>query len=406
MKEELDRISLHLDRAFATSNWLEYFKSPKVHNLVESTSNHYILIITDSPPPTHKSKGRFHFEAMWVKREDCCEVINAAWDSGALSIMPEGVASNLIRCADALAIWNQNVVGNISKQIQEKRRSLNSLTMDDQHGSRGADINHLRKEINDLLDSKETIWRQRNKVHWYKEGDQNTKFSHTRASERRRKNTILELWNDNGEWCESKESITATAISYFENIYSTSFPTGIDEITNVVPGRVTEEMNTELTQVFTRDEVTKALQQLHPTKASNLDGMFAIFYHKYWDIMGSNITNIVLNVLNSNLPMTEINKTNISLIPKTNHPTKMTDFCPISLCNTTYKLISKILANRFKTILPSIISENQSTFTPDCLIIDNVLVAFEFMHYLNHKNDGKENYMSIKLDMSKAFDRV
>ena len=104
--------------------------------------------------------------------------------------------------------------------------------------------------------------------------------------------------------------------------------------------------------------------------------------------------------------MTEINKTNISLIPKTNHPTKMTNFCPISLCNTTYKLISKILANRFKTILPSIISENQSTFTPDCLIIDNVLVAFEFMHYLNHKNDGKENYMSIKLDMSKAFDRV
>ena len=214
------------------------------------------------------------------------------------------------------------------------------------------------------------------------------------------------LWNDNGECCESKESITATAISYFENIYSTSFPTGIDEITNVVPRRVTEEMNTELTQVFTRDEVSKALQQLHPTKAPNLDGMFAIFYHKYWDIAGSNITNMVLNVLNSNLPMIEINKTNISLIPKTNHPTKMTDFCPISLCNTTYKLISKILANRFKTILPSIISENQSTFTPDRLITDNVLVAFEFMHYLNHKNDGKENYMSIKLDMSKAFDRV
>ena len=116
--------------------------------------------------------------------------------------------------------------------------------------------------------------------------------------------------------------------------------------------------------------------------------------------------NMVLNVLNSNLPMTEINKTNISFIPKTNHLTKMTKFPPISLCNTTYKLISKILANRFKAILPSIILENQSAFTSDRLITDNVLVAFEFMHYLNHKNDGKENYMSIKLDMSKAFDRV
>ena len=84
----------------------------------------------------------------------------------------------------------------------------------------------------------------------------------------------------------------------------------------------------------------------------------------------------------------------------------MMDFCPISLCNTTYKLISKVLANKLKLLLPSIISENQSAFIPGCLISDNVLIAFEFMHYLNHKNEGKESFMSIKLDMSKAFDRV
>ena len=84
----------------------------------------------------------------------------------------------------------------------------------------------------------------------------------------------------------------------------------------------------------------------------------------------------------------------------------MADFRPISLCNTTYKLISKVLANRLKLILPSIITENQSAFIPGRLISDNILIAFDFMHYLNHKNEGKESYMSIKLDMSKAFDRV
>ena len=55
---------------------------------------------------------------------------------------------------------------------------------------------------------------------------------------------------------------------------------GIDEIINAIPRHVTEEMNTELTKVFTRDEVTKALQQLHPTKAPWPDGMSAIFFHK------------------------------------------------------------------------------------------------------------------------------
>ena len=84
----------------------------------------------------------------------------------------------------------------------------------------------------------------------------------------------------------------------------------------------------------------------------------------------------------------------------------MVEFRPISLCNNIYKLISKVRANRLRPILPSIITENQSAFIPNRLISDNVLVAFEFMHYLNHKVEGMDNYMSIKLDMSKTFDRV
>ena len=84
----------------------------------------------------------------------------------------------------------------------------------------------------------------------------------------------------------------------------------------------------------------------------------------------------------------------------------MTEFRPISLSNVVYKIIAKILANRLKAILPHIISENQSAFIFERLITDNVLTAFEFMHYLNNKRVGKDCSMTVKLDMSKAFDRV
>ena len=115
---------------------------------------------------------------------------------------------------------------------------------------------------------------------------------------------------------------------------------------------------------------------------------------------------MVLNVLNSGMSLFDINRTNIALMPKTNNPQRMFEFRPISLCNVIYKLISKTLANRLKAILPYIISENQSAFTADRLIIDNVLVAYEIMHFLKHKKCGNDSFMAAKLDMSKAFDRV
>ena len=72
--------------------------------------------------------------------------------------------------------------------------------------------------------------------------------------------------------------VSHTAIAYFEKIYTTSSPTGINEVTNAIPRRVTDEMNSKLTKTFTSEEVLKALQQLHPTKALGPDGMSAIFF--------------------------------------------------------------------------------------------------------------------------------
>jgi hypothetical protein len=101
-----------------------------------------------------------------------------------------------------------------------------------------------------------------------------------------------------------------------------------------------------------------------------------------------------------------MNKTHIALIPKNSNPCNVAQFRPISLCNVIYMIISKVLANRMKTVLPHVIFPNQSAFIPGRLITDNILATYETLHTMHTSMWSKVGFMGIKLDMSKAYDRV
>ena len=156
---------------------------------------------------------------------------------------------------------------------------------------------------------------------------------------------------------------------------------------------------------FTEDEVFEALQNIGDLKAPGPDGMPAIFYKRFWEVIGDHVKIEVLNVLNGGPLPADWNNTTVVLIPKVKNPKCIKDLRPISLCNVIYKIVSKVLTSRLKVFIGNIISQNQSAFIPGRLISDNVLVAYEMTHFIKHKRSG-DGYMAVKLDMSKAYDRV
>lgn len=199
------------------------------------------------------------------------------------------------------------------------------------------------------------------------------------------------------------------SLTIFLQLFSTSVePAGehLQQLLSAVQPTVSPAMNTALTKEFTSEEVKAALENIGDLKAPRPDGMPAIFFKKYWDVVGEKLTREVLHILRGG-PMPEgWNDTIISLIPKVDRPEKVTDLRPISLCNVIYKVVSKVLSNRLRQVLSEIITPNQSAFVPGRLVSDNILIAYELTHYLLNKREGKQRFAAIKLDMSKAYDRV
>lgn len=144
-------------------------------------------------------------------------------------------------------------------------------------------------------------------------------------------------------------------------------------------------MNRSLLSPFQAEEVRKVLFSIGDLKAPGPDGLHAVFYKRFWDMLGDDLVGEVLQAVNNSIIPEGWNDTTIVMIPKVENPDKVSQFRPISLCNIVYKVISKLLANRLKAILPEIISKHQSAFIPGRLITDNILIAYECLHAIKKK---------------------
>lgn len=146
-------------------------------------------------------------------------------------------------------------------------------------------------------------------------------------------------------------------------------------------------MNRMLCALFFEVEIHDASNQLDSLKALSLDGFPSIFNHKFWSTLVERATTKFYEGYDY---MREINRTHIALIPKVQSLECTRQFRPISLCNNSYKILSKILANCLKGILPHIISKQQNAFIAGRQIQDNIIIAHDVYHNLMLKKEGKK----------------
>ncbi|KAL5789913.1 hypothetical protein ACOSQ2_004801 [Xanthoceras sorbifolium] len=351
---------------------------------------------------------KFRFEPFWLKDEECYSVICTAWGGFDSETSGRGLRDKLVLCADRLENWSKVKFGSLKKAIDRKRCEINLLYDRKQSDQILDAIKSRERELESLLSKEELYWKQRSRVDWLLAGDKNSKFFHRRATARKKKNQISSLLDSRGVRRESEQGMSSVVLDYFSDLFRSIQPSSSDlsAASFFIESKVNAQMVGRLGEAFTRAEVRSAVFEMGPNKAPGPDGFHALFFQKFWNVVSEDVSSVCLKVLNGGCSIEEFNTTNVFLIPKVKNPERMTDFRPISLCSVIYKTVSKVMANRLKEILPFIISSEQSAFVPGRLIFDNIMVAFELLHSIKKQKKGKKGYAAIKLDMSKAYDRV
>jgi hypothetical protein len=170
--------------------------------------------------------------------------------------------------------------------------------------------------------------------------------------------------------------------NYFDHLFRAN-ASSHDSVLNLISPKIAQEDNDYLVVEITMEEVKNTLFQMYPDKASGPDIFDAI---KKW--------------LQRDYFHSSLNGTNICLIPKCENSMS------ISICNVLYKVVSKLIVNRLKIYLAKCMAEEQSTFVKGRSILDNALIGAEIIHAFKHKTKGRKCDLVLKIDISKAYDKV
>lgn len=238
-------------------------------------------------------------------------------------------------------------------------------------------------------------------MNWLKEGGANSKFFHSYMSQRRRNNTIR-LVSVDGSNVEGVQAIREAVFNYFSNHFQAR---NVERpgVENLDFRKLSFAEAGILTKPFCLEEVKQAVWECDSYKSPGPDGVSFGFVKEFWSLLKDDLLRFMVEFHRNGKLSKGLNSTFIALIPKVNSPQRLNDFRPISLVGILYKILAKVLANRLRSVIGSVVSEAQSAFVKGKQILDGILIANEAV---DEASRLKKELLLFKVDFEKAYDSV
>eukprot|EP00253_Pinus_taeda_P022290 PITA_22290 len=374
------------------------------------TSDHRPILL-EWRDSAFKKGYSFKFNRVFLSDPDFNNLISSKWAD--LQVSNKTLFTTFREKIQALRIsakeWQTQKIKNDRRVLSSIQSELESLLSSSSWSSMSFDkknkIRVLTMRKNDLLLKEEITWRLKSRALWLKEGDRNSKFFHSFANARRKSNSIWNIRDSGGNLLSSQEEIANEATSFFQNQYKRGHNSPHDMFwaAESVPIMFDPQAYEDFIKPVSEDVLLSAMKAFNKDRSPGPDGWPIEFFIHFFDLFKRDLLRMVEASRMSGHIHSSLSSTFIALIPKKKESATLHDFRPISLCNSLFKIISKIIAERLKPVLNQFISRDQHAFLKDRNIWDAVAMTQECLFSMA---TNKSEAAIYKIDLKKAFDCV
>ncbi|GJX76965.1 putative RNA-directed DNA polymerase [Tanacetum coccineum] len=333
---------------------------------------------------------------MWLDDDEIDNVFRLAWEKPVRSSRPDCVVRDRFKSVkEALKSWSKAKFGNVDQCIEtNKRKAMRWELEAESRNLNNDELNswlEARKSWLDKENEKTSILKQKARIKWDIEGDENSKYFHAMVKRRCSKNSIRGLLID-GVWCEDPRRIKIEIFNFYKTIFSSNGERRPRFANDRVP-KISVEDAGRLEEQFSEKEIWDAVSGCGSDKAPGPDGFNFRYIKRFWATIKSDVFKAVRWFWDKGEFSKGCNSSFVTLIPKISD----------CLIGSFYKIIAKILAERVKKVIGKVIGEVQNAFIKDRYILDGVLIANETIEFLKKK---KMKGLVFKVDFEKAYDSI
>ncbi|GJS81365.1 RNA-directed DNA polymerase, eukaryota [Tanacetum coccineum] len=370
-----------LDRFLVSEGFLSLFPHISALCLDKNLSDHRPILLREMV--TDYGATPFRLYHSWFSFHGFDDMVRTAWNSFVLED-----SNGMVRFKKKLQMLKKEIRSWVAvhkrKQsgrlidIQEKLSGIDHIL--DQGGVSDEILLSRMELTKQMQDIKSTVVRdqmQKAKIQWAVEGDENSNFFHGIVNREEFRSHFAYRFQDT--------SVIRCRLNFR------------------FPSRLTADQISDLEKPVSSDEIRKAVWSCGENKSLGPDGFTFEFFRKYWDSIGPDMCVAVEWFFRHNSFAKGCNASFITLIPKSQDPKTVSDFRPISLIGSLYKVVTKILAIRLSSVISDLISDVQTAFLPNRQILDGPFIDKLSTSWCRHK---KQQAMVFRVDFAKAYDSI